>query len=280
ETLGAEWMLAYAFTWRRLLTVSARERPVRGLRLDAVPPPDLIMAPGLEISENPVVREIVEKVAPLTLAVSDAAPQRINLLIPTVDLGHFFGGYIGKFNLARRLAEAGHRVRIVTVDPVGPLPSDWRRQIERYAGLTGGLDRIELAFGRETPGLQVSRRDTFIATTWWTAHIARAALADLGRPRFLYLIQEYEPFTFAMGTSAALAAESYTFPHTALFSTELLRTYFRRHGIGVYAAGERVGDRASETFQNAITAIPPPTSSELAARSSRRLLFYARPEPH
>src|ERR1035437_3509999 len=146
ETLGAEWMLAYAFTWRRLLTVSARERPVRGLRLDAVPPPDLIMAPGLEISENPVVREIVEKVAPLTLAVSDAAPQRINLLIPTVDVAHFFGGYIGKFNLARRLAESGHRVRIVTVDPVGPLPGDWRGRSERVGG-PGGV------FGRGGGGL-------------------------------------------------------------------------------------------------------------------------------
>ena len=56
---------------------------------------------------------------------------RINLLIPTVDLAHFFGGYIAKFNLARRLAESGRRVRLVTVDPVGPLPTDWRERIER-----------------------------------------------------------------------------------------------------------------------------------------------------
>jgi hypothetical protein len=33
-------------------------------------------------------------------------------------------------------------------------------------------------------------------------------------------------------------------------------------------------------FENAITAIPPPTAAELAARTTRRLLFYARPEPH
>lgn len=280
ETLGAEWMLAYAFTWRRLLTVSARERPVRGLRLDAVPPPDLIMAPGREISENPVVREIVEKVAPLTLAVSDAAPQRINLLIPTVDVAHFFGGYIGKFNLARRLAESGHRVRIVTVDPVGPLPGDWRARIESFGGLAGIFGRVEVAFGRESHELEVSRQDSFIATTWWTAHIAHTALTTLDQERFLYLIQEYEPFTFAMGTYAALASESYTFPHAALFSTELLRDYFRRHAIGVYESGPAAGDAASVAFQNAITAVEPPTAAELSARRMRRLLFYARPEAH
>jgi glycosyltransferase involved in cell wall biosynthesis len=280
ETLGAEWMLAYAFTWRRLLTASIRERPIKGLRLDAVPPPDLVMQPGREIAENPVVREITEKVAPLNLSVSDDAPERVNLLIPTIDLGHFFGGYIGKFNLARRLAEHGHRVRIVTVDPVGPLPGDWRRQIERFGGLGGMFDQVEVAFGRESHALEVSRRDAFVATTWWTAHIAHAALQTLERERFLYLIQEYEPFTFAMGTYAALASESYTFPHRAVFSTELLREYFRRHQIGVFENGAREGDADSVAFQNAITAITPPTAAELAARSTRRLLFYARPESH
>ena len=30
ETLGAEWMLSYAFAWRRALTATTRERPVRG----------------------------------------------------------------------------------------------------------------------------------------------------------------------------------------------------------------------------------------------------------
>ncbi len=64
---------------------------------------------------------IADKVAPLRWAVSERAPRRINLLIPTIDLEHFFGGYIAKFSLARRLAERGWRVRIVTVDPVGPL---------------------------------------------------------------------------------------------------------------------------------------------------------------
>ena len=47
ETLGAEWMLAHGFAWRRLLTATTRDRPVRGLRLDAVPPAALDPAPGV-----------------------------------------------------------------------------------------------------------------------------------------------------------------------------------------------------------------------------------------
>ncbi len=281
ETLGAEWMLFGALLWRQALAISARDRPQGHLRLDAVPPPDL--APGHERAGargGSAARAIVDKVAPLALEQRDDAPARVNLLIPTVDLEHLFGGYIAKLNLARRLAERGARVRVLTTDPTTRLPRSWARQLESYEGLAGLTDRVEFLFGREAPAVEVSASDVFVATTWWTAHVAARALAELGRDRFLYLIQEYEPFTFPMGTYAALAAESYELPHRALFSSELLRDFFRRRGIGVYGAGEQAGDADSASFQNAITRLAPPSAAELAGRTTRRLLFYARPEPH
>jgi glycosyltransferase involved in cell wall biosynthesis len=280
ETLGAESMLAYAFFWRRLLAASARDRPVRGLRLDAVPPLDLELMPSLRAPDTPTVRAVAEKIGPLPFVTSQDAPRRVNILIPTIDLEHFFGGYIGKFNLARRLADRGLRVRIVTTDPVGPLPGSWKQTLESYSGLAGLMGRIELSFGRDANEINVSRTDAFIASTWWTAHIAHSAATTLGHERFLYLIQEYEPFTFPMGTYAALASESYRFPHYAIFSTELLRDYFRRHAIGVFADGAEAGETRSIAFQNAITAIDSPSAAEIAQRATRKLLFYARPEPH
>jgi glycosyltransferase involved in cell wall biosynthesis len=275
ETLGAEWMLFWALLWRRLLGASARELPQHRLRLDALPPTTLIQQPGRSGIDSRA-ESIATKIAPLAFVASERAPRRVNLLIPTIDPQHFFGGYIAKFNLARRLARGGARVRIVTVDPVGPLPADWRATVESYSGLAGLFDQVEIVFGRESPSIEVSPADGFIATTWWTAHIARHATTE----RFVYLIQEYEPFTFPMSSYAALADESYRFPHFALFSTELLRDYFRRHGIGAYAAGTAEGDRASASFQNAISVVQPPTLDELVVRNPRRLLFYARPEPH
>ncbi len=149
DTLGAEWMLAHGFAWRRLLTASARDVPTRFARLDSLPPPAFDPRPGARAPADPAVRVIAEKIVPLRLAVSDGAPRRVNLLIPSIDLQHFFGGYIGKFNLARRLAARGERVRIVTVDPVGALPESWRRDVEAYSGLDGVLDEVEVVFGRE-----------------------------------------------------------------------------------------------------------------------------------
>jgi len=135
--------------------------------------------------------------------------------------------------------------------------------------------------GRTEEGpLEVNAADGFIATTWWTAHLAHGALRRLEGERFLYLIQEYEPFTFPMGAFAALAGQSYELPHFALFSTDLLREYFRVRGLGVFSEGAEAGERASAAFDNAITRVEPPSERELAARGTRRLLFYARPEPH
>ena len=65
-----------------------------------------------------------------------------------------------------------------------------------------------------------------------------------------------------------------------MFSTELLRDYFRGNGLGVYAAGRAAGDRMSVAFANAITPVGPVAASDLAGRSPRKVLFYARPEPH
>jgi hypothetical protein len=282
ETLGAELALFFAFAWRRLVVAATLglERPRRRMRIDARPPMTLVQTPGARKSNNAAVGTVAAKIAPLELAIREDAPQRINLLIPTIDLEHFFGGYIGKLNLARRLAERGARVRIVTVDPVDTLPSSWPRRLEAYSGLAGLFHRVEVEFGRESQGIEVSRSDRFIATTWWTAHIVDDAVRSLDGGRFLYLIQEYEPFTFPMGTYAALANDSYRFPHFGLFSSELLRDYFRRKAIGVYADGAAAGDEDSAAFESAITAIDPPERSELAGRRTRKLLFYARPEAH
>jgi hypothetical protein len=280
QTLGAEWMLLRALLWRRILSATARARPRHRFRLDAAPPADLAPPGERRAIGDEGARALAKKVEPLALAVSADAPPRINLLIPTIDLQHLFGGYIAKFNLARRLALRGARVRLVTVEPVDEQPPDWMTRVEAFAGLDGLFEQVEIAFGRRAGNLEVSPRDSFIATTWWTAHIAARAVQELGARRFVYLIQEFEPLTFPMGSHAALADASYRFEHFALFSSELLRGYFRRHRIGVYAAGAAAGDGESASFENAITTITPPAADELASRPTRRLLFYARPERH
>ena len=281
ETLGVERLLIQGILWRYIIFWRNRglEKPVGSLYDASLPPAG--RAAKAPAHNHPQTAHIQRMVRPLDLAVSEEAPERVNLLIPTFDLKHLFGGYIAKFNLARKLAEAGFRTRIVTVDPTPPLPRSWREQVESYQGLEGAFENIEIFFARDSgEALEINPRDRFVATTWWTAHLANDALSRTEHDHFLYLIQEYEPLTFVTGSWYAMADATYDFPHRALFSTELLREFFRDRGYGVYREGAATGDELSVSFQNAITPVSAPPAAELSARGTRRLLFYARPEAH
>ena len=266
--------MAKGLLWKMLMSLRARQASRHPPRL----PPEQSGRPDAS-GTAAIVEDLERKIAPLRLGVSSSEPERINLLVPSVDLVHFFGGYITKFNLALKLAKEGRAVRMIAVDPSPTLPSDWRAQLARFQGLRDFFDEVELVHaadcGRPVP---VSPTDTFIATTFWTALIAEAAVRELRGSAFVYLIQEYEPFTFPMGSWSALAEQSYQAPHYAVFSSELLRQYFRQNRIGVFADDH--GEARSISFQNAITDVGPVHRDELAGRTSRRLLLYARPEAH
>ena len=220
---------------------------------------------------------IFHNVSPLTLRPSPAQPRRVNLLLATINFDYLFGGYIGMFNLALRLRREGHTVRIVLLDETDVQVGVWRSRIARYPGLGDLFDVVELAYrhDRSRP-LDVSPQDRFIATSGWSAHVAHKAEAALGRDRFLFLIQEFEPFFGPMNTNTALLRQAYDFPQFGLFSTAILRDYFRQNRIGLFEGAD--GDARSAVFSNAIQRFTP-TRAQLERRS-RRILFYARPEDH
>ncbi len=247
-----------------------------GQRVEDAPlPEDQISAEALR-----AVDFLASKIEPARLAIASTEPERLNVLIPSLDTGHFFGGYITVIHLLRRLRER-YRLRIVAVDdPLADGAELARRRIESFQGLAGTLSGIEITTvaDRRVP-LPVNPLDRFVAMTSFTAHLAHAATQELGQPRFLNIIQEQDGLTFPNGSFQAVAEESYTFPQVAIFSSELLREQFARERRSVYAAGPRAGERDSLSFQNAITDVGDVTAEELSRREGHRLMFYARPQP-
>jgi glycosyltransferase involved in cell wall biosynthesis len=281
-TMGQERLIARGIVWRRFVGLQGRLRRRRreshGQALPTPPPPSSAKSPPSDAPK--VIHQITRKIAPLRLRVTTTREPTVNMLVPTIDLDHFFGAYIGKFNLARRLAEHGLRVRIVAVDPTR-LPDTWRERIRGYEGLGSLLDKVEVEFApeRELLRLEVNPRDCFIATTSWTAHLAHRATQELERERFVFVIQEYDPLTYPVGTLGAVTRQAYGYPHFAVFSTEFLREYFRNHSLGVFSQGAERGDGDSVSFLNAITSVEAPAAEDMR-RQADSLLFYARPEAH
>lgn len=220
---------------------------------------------------------IHHNISPLVLDISGSTPKRVNVLLATIDFKYVFGGYIGMFNLALRLHREGYRVRIILHEQTDWDMENWRQQIQKYPGITDLFDSIEIIsrFDRSIP-VDVNPDDRFVATNCWAAHVAHTTVQHLNYRKFLFMIQEYEPYFLSMNSISALFQYSYKLPQFSLFSTEMLQDFFKQERIGVFAAPE--GEKDAAVFTNAIQKFYP-TRQQLL-RSKRRLLFYARPEEH
>jgi len=271
-TLGAEKRLLFSYLivmlYKKYLQFRKKRYIQNEIRLPEIGEQDV----------NIMIDNIRQKIKPLKI-VQKGNTTRINLIIPTIDFNYFFGGYIAKFNFAKKLVEKGYNVRLIIVDWCDYQPETWKQQIKNYSGLEDIFDKIEVfyAFDRNKE-LQISKDDVFVATTWWTAHIAHEAIKGTNKRKFLYLIQEYEPLTFPHGTYYALANETYDFPHFAIFSTDFLRNYFKENKIGVYNKKDLEGEQNSIFFNNPILSFN--LTEEFLKRKKKKVLYYARPETH
>lgn len=261
---------------RLLRAVAAEPHAARPMLADAAKPQEHHTG-YIPVLEFGTTKWIYRNILPLTLDVSEKHPKRVNVLLATINFSYIFGGYIGMFNLALRLAREGYQVRIILHENTEWDIGDWRRQIQKYPGLTTLFDEVEvmLRWDRFIP-VEANPADRFVATNCWAAHIAHHSAKQLEEKRFIFMAQEYEPFFMAMNSISALFQQAYTLPQLTLFSTELLQDFFRRERIGIFAKPD--GEANAIVFSNAIQKFYP--TREQITRSQRRLLFYARWEEH
>ena len=274
-------MLAHGFAWRRLLTASARDAPTRLARLDSLPPPALRPA-----ARRPRARRAGrarDRREDRAAAAGGAATARRggSTCSSRRSTSSTSSGATSASSTSRggwRRAASGCGSSPST--PSARCRESWRRDVEAYSGLDGMLDEVEVVFGRESQGIEMSRGDTLIATTWWTAHIA-ARGAALARRRALPLP---DPGVRAVHVPDGLVRGA---------GGRELHVPAHRGVLDRAAARVLPPPRASASTRGARRATPPrprsttrsrpstrPTAAELAGRSPRRLLFYARPEPH
>lgn len=231
-----------------------------------------------EYYNHDVVYRISTKTAPLNITADPSERARVNIVIPEINFENLYGGYIAKFNLAKRIVETGRNVRFLIVDQSDFREDKLRGFVSQYEGLVDLFDHVEVSYCYERQrAVKMNPGDTIIATTWWTAYIANETLKSLNAKKFIYLIQEYEPYTFPMGSYYAAAHASYSFPHVPVYSSSLLKEFFEAQEFG--RCQESIGEANGIVFENAILEFGV-DANILRTRTPKRLLFYARPEAH
>jgi glycosyltransferase involved in cell wall biosynthesis len=214
---------------------------------------------------------------PAWAPVFEADTPAINLLVPTLNPTEIFAGIVTALDIGLGLAERGHQVRFIATDlPVSSLAASrgfLLRRLSAEAAATGAAQRISLHCGIRHDTLPSHPDDRYLATAWWTAHVAQKLTSEYpyDTRKFLYLIQDYEPNFYAWGPEFADAEQSYGFDFIPIFNTTLLRDYFARQGFG-FATPEAL------SFHPSIDIARYAAGERVARQGPRRLAIYGRPE--
>ncbi|HVV74372.1 MAG TPA: hypothetical protein VHI52_23270 [Verrucomicrobiae bacterium] len=237
---------------------------------------------GARVLQPPVLMFPPYFFRPLNVRVDPAlagAP-RLNILLPSISAAHNSGGPNTVYLLAAELARAGVPLRIVAVNmPADRDDSSIRAHIARISGVSPEVvARIELLDANDrTNPVSLGENDVFLATAWWTAQMIKYLLPRFRQPRFIYVIQDYEPNLHPISTNSMLALETYGLNQLAVVNSRLLFDHFVTDRVGRFADPEFV--RESCWFEPAVDRGLYHADSANPARSGkRRLLFYARPD--
>ncbi|MBY6049387.1 glycosyltransferase [Vannielia litorea] len=202
------------------------------------------------------------------------------LLVPTLNPTEAFAGIATAIDIGIGLAARGHRVRMIATDLPMANPAASRAFVEDRAGQAGSqaMQRISLhcgltgdSNGPDGPVIAQHVGDVYLATAWWTAHVAQTLTRrhPFLNPQFLYLIQDFEPNFYAWGTTCADAAASYTMDYLPVFNTTLLRDHFAHLGL---CAPDALAFRPSIEVERYAR------GTRLPRNGPRRLALYGRPE--
>ncbi len=201
------------------------------------------------------------------------------VLVPTLNPTEIFAGIATALDIGLGLAERGLPVRFLATDlPISSHAASREFVLRRLGGASAAqtlIDRISLQCGVSAPSLPAHPGDVFVATAWWSAHVAETLIREYGyeNGRFIYLIQDYEPNFYPWGPEFADALASYGFDFEPLFNTTLLRDHFAAQGFGFAGPSALAFHPAIDVARYAMRNRP-----DRAQGTPRRLALYGRPE--
>lgn len=165
---------------------------------------------------------------------------RINLLIPTLNERHLFGGIATAVSFLKKFVNFNLSIRIITTDTyIEPSVKNKFPEFTITACESESSDKylITTIADKKNSVLSVGKNDIFIASAWWTAYIAKtitkwqSAAYSMKEHKIIYFIQDYEPNFYPWSTRYMLAESTYKYENlVAIYNTSILMEYFKNHG--------------------------------------------------
>ena len=222
------------------------------------------------------------QVRPIKIKKSVQDISRINLLIPSINDEHFYGGTATALKLYNELLEKGDpefRGRIIVTDAkpsAGALKRFNTYRLIPMSSDSGHNREVTFLSPDNRAGLFVTANDRFISTAWWTAYAAldiTAQQISLFGPKekiLVYLIQDFEPGFYNWSSHYALAESTYQspVPTLAVFNSSFLQNYFKTKSY-VFFKEYAFEPRLNPALEKWLPRI--------GLERKRQILFYGRP---
>lgn len=229
----------------------------------------------------PAVPTTIAETTAFTPRAAKDAGSRLNLLVPSVNAEHYFGGIHTAVSLYREMLSAFPESRIILSDspPNGGAMERFSDHVLTMSDQDSGPSRQLVPFSdRYGRTLPVRDGDCWLATAWWTAYGAQRMATwqaqQYGRAgRLAYLIQDFEPGFYPWSSKSAIALGTYR-PGTdiGIFNTGLLADYFRANGLDYtsrFVFEPTINDGLRDAQRRTVARLDQPRS--------RRIVVYGRP---
>jgi hypothetical protein len=262
--------------------------------------PGVAAPPQESHAQGPRKTAVMPELQPTAIHVvrDGSVPRRLNIVIPTLLKENFSGGPNTALALGQVIADRGIPVNFVSTETAAEESS---QVLHEHLALLTGIAKPKAAVtfteghDRSRP-VVIGHSDIMLGTAWWTVHKFKHCLAELRTPRFVYLIQDFEPGLYPYSTKYALAAETYTLDHLPLYNHRFLYDFFKANRIGIFGGPPGAATPRGSTILDFLRPKPAPAAEgdgtwfdpvidsrhfyfdeALRKQAGRTLLFYARP---
>jgi hypothetical protein len=223
---------------------------------------------------------VVGEITPCDARPAHFQGRRLNLLLPSINARHYFGGIHTAVQLYTALARHFPSSRIVLMDSAPDEAALNRFGDHRFTAASADSDASKqiVAFSdRYGQTLPVAAGDVWLTTAWWTTY-AGQRLASWQKQAFemegrlINLIQDFEPGFYPWSSQSALALGTYRpDKDIGVFNTRLLADYFEHQGLGYKSRlvfEPVINDGLRDRLLN---------MRRTATNRQRRIVVYARP---
>jgi len=190
------------------------------------------------------LRFMIPQITPISGKASRFETSRLNLILPSINEEHFFGGTATALALFEALVSAcgeGIGSRLIVTDAApdkNALKRFSRYLVVSFDADSDAMHQILAIPQRFQRSVYLTPKDRFVASAWWTAYAGQELIAQqkalfgIPMPAMGYVIQDFEPGFYNWSTLYMLAESTYRseVPTVAIFNTSLLKDFFADKG--------------------------------------------------